>query len=126
MFEALNHEAIDAKVREIFQANIKIAREREKAAQEAEAMKPAVETVEVEKIGGKLRQWPEDVAAMPTELTRVSLFGMPADKPGARKMLDDVRLDSRPDIEVFYTGKQLSAKDETCWLACLRLGVEFQ
>ena len=75
-----------------------------------------------EKVGAQMGFWPEEVAAMPTELTRVSLFGLPADKPGARKMLDDVKLDSRSDIEVLYTGKQLSAKDETCWLACLRLG----
>ncbi len=75
-----------------------------------------------EKVGKQMAFWPEDAAAMPTELTRVSLFGLPADKPGARKMLDDVKLDSRADIEVLYTGKQLSAKDETAWLACLRIG----
>jgi hypothetical protein len=80
------------------------------------------EPEEKEKVGKQMAFWPEDTAAMPTELTRVSLFGLPADKRGARKMLDDVRLDSRGDVEVFYTGKQLSAKDETCWLACLRLG----
>lgn len=119
MFEALNDEAIDAKVREIFEANIKIALEREKAQEALEKEQPAVEA---EKVGTKLRQWPEDVAAMPTELTRTSLFGLPSDKPGARKSLNDVKINSRSDVEVLYTGEELSAKDETCWLACLRLG----
>ncbi len=83
---------------------------------------PAEPAEKVEKIGKQISFWPESVAAMPTELTRVSLFGLPSDRRGARKMLDDVLLESRPDIQVRYTGKQLSAKDETCWLACLRLG----
>lgn len=85
-------------------------------------IEPASDAEPEEKIGKKMNFWPEDAAAMPTELTRVSLFGLPADKPGSRKMLDDVKLDSRSDIEVLYTGKQLSAKDETAWLACLRIG----
>lgn len=75
-----------------------------------------------EKVGKQMGFWPDAVAAMPTELTRVSLFGLPADKPGARKLLDDAKLDGRGDVEVLYTGKQLCAKDETAWLACLRLG----
>lgn len=84
-----------------------------------------VETVVVEKVGSKLRQWPDEIAAMPTELTRVALFCLPTDRNGnARKMLRNVRLESRGDIEVLYTGEELSAKDETCWLACLRLGRE--
>ncbi len=84
--------------------------------------RPAEPAAEPEKIGKQMGFWPENTAAMPTELTRVSLFGLPPDRPGARKMLDDVVLESRADIVVRYTGKQLSAKDETCWLACLRLG----
>ncbi|ECP2388588.1 hypothetical protein FV612_21640 [Salmonella enterica] len=75
-----------------------------------------------EKVGTQMGFWPEEVAAMPTELTRVSLFGLPADKPGARKMLRAMKLDSRSDVEVLYTGEQLSAKEETTWLACFRLG----
>ncbi len=75
-----------------------------------------------EKIGKQMGFWPENAAAMPTELTRTSLFGLPADRRGARKMLKAVKLDSRNDVEVLYTGEQLSARDETCWLACLRLG----
>lgn len=75
-----------------------------------------------EKLGNQMGFWPDAVAAMPTELTRVSLFGLPSDKPGARKLLDDTKLDSRGDIEILYSGKQLCVKDETAWLACLRLG----
>lgn len=108
------------KAREICEANMALAREREKAAQEAEAMKPAVETVEVEKIGGKLRQWPEEVAAIPTELTRTSLFGLP--RRGRRKVMDWEKLSSRADVDVSYFGKQLDQADADLWLACLRMG----
>ncbi len=75
-----------------------------------------------EKVGNQLKFWPDGVGAMPTELTRTSLFGLPSDRKGARKILDAVRIDSRSDVEILYTGKQLSAKDETLWLACLRIG----
>lgn len=86
------------------------------------AVAALVETVKVERVGSKLRHWPEEVAAMPTELTRTSLFGLPTDRDNARKMLRKVKLESRDDVEVLYTGEELSAKDETCWLASLRLG----
>lgn len=75
-----------------------------------------------EKVGQPLPFWPDDVAAMPTELTRASIFGLVSDKPGARRLLDDERIECRADIEVLFTGKTLSVKDETVWLACLRLG----
>lgn len=122
MFEALNDEATDAKVREILEANTKISLERQKEMKALEKEQPAAEILEVEKVGGKLRQWPEEVAAMPTELTRTSLFGLPSDRNGERKELDKTKLDSRKDIELIYSGKSLSAKDETAWLACLRIG----
>lgn len=122
-------------VREIGRANIALALERQKAIEESQETQEtqAAATGEVEKIGTKLRHWPEEVAAMPTELTRTSLFGLPSDKgvgiPGEneknkreRKMLRNHKLESRPGIEIYYTGEELSAKDETCWLACLRLG----
>lgn len=121
LFESLNDEATDAKVREILEANIKIALERQKAQEALEKDQPTVETVEAEKVGTKLRQWPEDVAAMPTELTRTSLFGLPSDR-GGEKELDKTKLDSRKDIELIYSGISLSGKDETAWLACLRIG----
>lgn len=81
-----------------------------------------VQVEQGEKVGNQMAFWPDAVAAMPTELTRVSLFGMPSDKRGARKMFDDAKLDGRNDIDIRYTGKQLCSKDETTWLACLRLG----
>jgi len=76
----------------------------------------------VEKVGIPMPRWPEEVAAIPTEFTRVSLFGLPADCRGERQILDGVKLASRADLEVIYTGKELCAKDETAWLSCLRLG----
>lgn len=121
MFKALAQEefqAADEHIREILAANIALAAQRRKT----DPVVEIVETAAIERVGSTLRQWPEGVAAMPTELTRTSLFGLPADKPGARKMLDKVELNSRKDIKLFYTGKSLSAKDETAWLACLRLG----
>lgn len=105
--------------------NAKMARIGKLIKEKSEAAKNKAESGEVapvEKVGKDMVYWPEAVAAIPTELTRVSLFGLPSDKPGERKMLRAVRLDSRSDIEVLYTGEQLGAKDETTWLACLRLG----
>lgn len=96
------------------------ARQAAQAALEAATTPNTIEPAE--RIGDQMPLFPEDAAAMPTELSRVALFGLPSDKRGARKMLDDVRLESRADVEVLYTGKQLSAKDETAWLACLRIG----
>lgn len=105
--------------REICEANIAIARERAMAAQEV--TKPAVETIEAaEKVGGKLRIWPGEVAAIPTELTRTSLFGLP--RRGRRKVMDWEKLSSRADVEVSYFGKQLDQADADLWLACLRMG----
>lgn len=66
--------------------------------------------------------WPDDMAAMPTEVTRTALFGLISDKMGNRTFLQNSPIASRDDIEVLYTGSQLSAKDETVWLAILRLG----
>lgn len=117
LFEPLNDAATDAKVREILEANIKIALEREKAQEALEKEQPAVE---VEKVGTKLRQWPGEVAAMPTELTRTSLFGLP--RRGRRKVMDWEKLSSRADVEVSYNGKQLDQADADLWLACLRMG----
>lgn len=94
------------------------------AKEQAKYVKNSIESIvnDVEKVGDQMAFWPEAAAAMPTELTRVSLFSLPSDKRGARKMLDDVKLDSRSDIQVKYTGKELNPKDQTAWLACLRIG----
>lgn len=94
-----------------------------KLSKRVKPQEPTSEKLEAtEKIGQQMRFWPEEVAAMPTELTRVSLFGLPADRRGARKMMKSVQIESRSDVEVLYTGEQLGPKEETVWLGCLRLG----
>lgn len=109
-------QAIDSRLRELFQANVDLAREREKAHQP----ESAAEIAKVKKVGGTLRQWPDEVAAMPTELTRTSLFGLP--RRGQRKVMNWEKLSSRQDIEVSYFGEQLDQADADIWLACLRMG----
>lgn len=79
-----------------------------------------VSTGEKEKIGGCLRQWPEVVAAISTEITRTCLFALI--RRGPRQFLDWQKLESRRDIEISYFGKQLDQADADLWLACLRLG----
>ena len=73
-----------------------------------------------EKIGAQMGFWPEECAAMPTELTRVSLFSLI--RRGRRKVMDWEKLSSRADVEVSYFGKQLDQADADLWLACLRMG----
>lgn len=75
---------------------------------------------EEEKIGGQMKFWPEDVCALPTELTRAALFRLV--RRGRRKIMDAVKLESRSDVEVLFTGKELDQADADLWLACLRLG----
>lgn len=82
--------------------------------------KKATKPEDTEKVGTMLPVWPEPVGVMPTELTRTSLFGLPREKLG-EALLDGVRLNSRIDAEVYYTGKRMSVRDETAWMACLRL-----
>lgn len=81
---------------------------------------PEAATAPEERIGAQMAFWPEECAAMPTELTRVSLFGLI--RRGRRKVLDWEKLASRADIEVSYFGKQLDQADADLWLACLRMG----
>lgn len=90
--------------------------------QAAQATQAPAETPEQdqEKIGAQMVFWPEECAAMPTELTRVSLFGLI--RRGRRKVMYWERLASRADIEVSYFGKQLDQADADLWLACLRMG----
>jgi len=73
-----------------------------------------------ERIGQQLPLWPEMVAAMPTEITRVSLFRLV--RRGRRRTMEDVQLESRSDVQVLYTGKELDQADADLWLACLRIG----
>ena len=75
-----------------------------------------------ERVGEQLAMFPEAVAAMPQEVARVALFGMPSDKRGVRKMLRGVQLEGRRDVTVVYTGEELGPREETLWLACLRIG----
>lgn len=122
MFNALAQEefqAADEHIREILAANIALAAQRRKTDPVVEAVE-IVETAAIERVGSKLRQWPGGVAAMPTELTRTSLFGLP--RRGRRKVMDWEKLSSRADVEVSYNGKQLDQADADLWLACLRMG----
>lgn len=93
-----------------------LARSKPEAAPEAEA---AADEIEGEKIGPQMAFWPQEVGVMPTELTRAALFRMPAKK--TRKMLDGVKLESRSDIEILYTGKELDQADGDVWGAVIRL-----
>jgi len=73
-----------------------------------------------ERVGDRLGSWPEPFAAMPTELTRVSLFSLI--RRGRRKFMDWVVLEGRSDVTIKYFGKQLDQADADLWLACLRMG----
>ncbi len=79
-------------------------------------------TDDTEKGEKLLARWPDAFAAMPSELTRAAIFGLISDKSGPRQILDDEQIESRADIKVLYTGRQLSIKDQTVWLECLILG----
>lgn len=81
---------------------------------------PEAATAPEERVGTQMAFWPEECAAIPTELTRVSLFSLI--RRGRRKVLDWEKLASRADIEVSYFGKQLDQADADLWLACLRIG----
>ena len=97
-----------------------ISRLTKKAVQPETEATPPITADEAEKIGDQMAFWPEEVAAMPTELTRVSLFGLI--RRGRRKVLNWEKLDSRADIQVQYFGCQLDQADADLWLACLRAG----
>lgn len=75
----------------------------------------------LEKVGELMPMWPEAVAAMPTEMTRVALFSLV--RRGFRRHMEWEKLNSRSDIEARYFGKQLDQEtDCDIWLCCLRLG----
>ena len=69
---------------------------------------------------GKVIMWPAEVAAQPTELSRCGLFGL-RPKQGQRTVVNDQLLESRGDLRVLFSGELLSVKDETLWLAILRM-----
>jgi hypothetical protein len=96
-----------------------VARLRARAAQlPASAAEPAKPG---ERVGEPMSVFPEAVAAMPQDVARLALFGMPSNKKGARKMLRNVKLESRADVDAHYTGEEMGPREETVWLACLRL-----
>jgi hypothetical protein len=99
-----------------------VARLRARTAEPTDMQTQDVPAVPDERVGEQLAMFPEAVAAMPQEVARVAIFGMPSDKRGAREMLRDVQLDGRRDVTVVYTGEELGPREETLWLACLRLG----
>ena len=68
---------------------------------------------------GKVLMWPLEVCAQPTELSRTGLFKMLP--KGARRLVNDQEIASRSDIKLFFTGEELNIKDETTWMAVLRL-----
>lgn len=84
--------------------------------------KKQVKNEQIEKKAGKQIQifFPEDTAAMPTELTRAALFALI--RRGRRKFIEWEKIASRADVELYYFGKQLDQADADLWLACLRIG----
>lgn len=66
-----------------------------------------------------LALWPDEVAAMPTEITRTALFGLP--RRGRRKVHQWVVIASRTDIELKYFGEDLDQADLDVWLLVLRI-----
>ena len=66
-----------------------------------------------------LTLWPNEIAAMPTEITRTSLFGLP--RRGQRKIHRWGVLASRSDISLQYFGEELDQSDLDVWLLVLRI-----
>lgn len=65
----------------------------------------------------ELPLWNDDAGAVPTELTRSALFGLP--RRGRRRMRENEILDSRSDIKVTYFGEELGQNDCDVWMAVL-------
>ena len=61
--------------------------------------------------------WPDDVAGLPSELTRTALFGLP--RKGRRKFRKNELIFSAGDIQVRYYGHQLDQGDLEVWLLLL-------
>jgi hypothetical protein len=73
-----------------------------------------------EEEGPSLATWPPCVAALPTELTRVSLFSLV--RRGRRRKMEGEKLSSRADVAIHFWGEQLDQADADLWLACLHMG----
>lgn len=65
----------------------------------------------------ELPLWNDDAGAVPTELTRSALFGLP--RRGRRRMRENEVLASRSDIKVTYFGQELGQNDCDVWMAVL-------
>lgn len=85
--------------------------------QVSEAEKPL--PAQAPKAAGKVLMWPLEACAQPTELGRTGLFKMLP--KGDRRLVNNQKIASRSDIELFFTGEELNIKDETTWMAILRL-----
>lgn len=67
----------------------------------------------------QLPLWMDWERAMPTPISRSALFSPTA--RGARKRLKDAVIDSRPDVELAYTGEQLDMSDADVFMQALEL-----
>lgn len=75
-----------------------------------------------EAIGEQMTFFPETVGAMPTEITRTSLFSLlPIKQGGSRQIYSDMKIEARRDVTLFYSGTALDKLDETAWMCVLRL-----
>jgi hypothetical protein len=76
-------------------------------------------SAEAEAVKGKVLMWPLGAAAQPTEFGRTGLFKMLP--RGSRRFVNNQEIASRTDIKLFFSGEELNVKDETAWMAILRL-----
>jgi hypothetical protein len=63
--------------------------------------------------------FPDWAAAMPPELIRSSLFSLLGNKK--KSLVNNKLIPSRSDVELYFSGEELSVFDETIFLALLRL-----
>jgi hypothetical protein len=84
---------------------------------------PVTSTVKAESVCSQMLFFPETVGAMPTEITRTSLFSLlSATKKSRRDAHDEtIKIESRTDITVKHTGKALDEYDQTAWMCAMRL-----
>jgi hypothetical protein len=64
------------------------------------------------------KQTKEDLAAMPNTISRSALFAPIA--RGKRKYLEDVKVASRKEIDIKYTGKQLDMADSDVFMIAIK------
>ena len=69
------------------------------------------------KIPWGLNLWPDEIAGMPSEITRSALFGLP--RRGRRKFRENEVIESGPDLTLRYFGTELDHHDLSLWLVLL-------